>query len=322
MSLRTTLVTSFLATLAHPSTWVLALVGFLLRGGIILVVAPIVVIPSAVGLANAITPTVTTIAFRGIDGEVVVLITGTLLGLTAWLVLGGLAAAATEAEGVRIVAADEDVAGPVPPAESGTPRPRWVAMRILVVRLIAALPLALALANGSVQVVAIAYRELTVPSEVAVPIALRVVRSAPDALGLIVLAWSASEVVGAIAARRIVLSGAGAGAALLGALGQVARHPVRTTVAFVAPTLLLIAVLVPSAAAAAVAWDATRATLAGAGASPVEGALFVGLLAALFVGGLALAGMAAAWRAAVWTVDAAGTFGGVPVGPPGEWQPS
>ena len=310
MTIRATLVTSFLATLAHPSTWVLALVGFLVRGGIILVLAPVVVIPSAVGLANVITPTVTTIAFRGVGGEVIILITGSILAATAWLVFGGLAAAASEAEGVRIVAADEDVAGPTPPA----PRiHRWVAMRILVVRLVAAIPFALALANGSVQVVAIAYRELTIPSEVTVPIALRVIRAAPDALALILLAWTISEVIGAIAARRIVLSGTGAWAAIGGAAVYVLRHPIRTGVEFIAPTALLVAVLVPSAAAAAVAWDATRAALLGGSGFAIATAAMVILFVALFVGGLVLAGMAAAWRAAVWTVDLAAGRSGEPV---------
>ena len=144
MTIRATLATSFFATLAHPSTWVLALVGFLVRGGIILVLAPVVVIPSAVGLANVITPTVTTIAFHGLGGDVIVLITGSILVAAAWLVLGGLAAAASEAEGVRIVAADEDVAGP---ASAAGYAHRWVSLRILVVRLVAAIPFAIALAN-------------------------------------------------------------------------------------------------------------------------------------------------------------------------------
>ena len=46
MSAGAALVASLMVTLANPATWVLGLVTFLLRGGLLVVLAPIVVIPS------------------------------------------------------------------------------------------------------------------------------------------------------------------------------------------------------------------------------------------------------------------------------------
>ena len=52
MSIGAALLASFLVTLVRPATWALALAAFLVRGGVLLVLAPIVVLPSAVGLGE------------------------------------------------------------------------------------------------------------------------------------------------------------------------------------------------------------------------------------------------------------------------------
>lgn len=303
------LTASLLASLARPSTWVLALLGFLVRGGFLVVLAPIVVVPSAVGLANVVAPTLTSMVFGGLSPEIVALLVGGVVGVAAWLVLGGWLAAAAEAEAVVRIAVDED--------HRVDPR-SGVALRVFLARMAAALPLGVALGFGAVRVVAVAYRELTVPSEVAVPVAVRVIRGAPDALAAIVLAWVVAEVVGALAARRIVLAGDGVARAVAAAVGHAIRHPIRVGVAFVVPLVVLAAVVVPSAASAAVTWDAIRDAIAS-DAGPVA---VIGLLVAfvgLWGGGLVLIGMVSAWRGAVWTVEMARTFGGVPTALPGEW---
>ena len=46
--------TALLVTLATPATWPLALATFLVRGGVILVLLPIVVLPTTVGLGNTL----------------------------------------------------------------------------------------------------------------------------------------------------------------------------------------------------------------------------------------------------------------------------
>ena len=198
-----------------------------------------------------------------------------------------------------------------------------IATRILAVRLIAFLPLATALAWGSVKLVFVTYRELTNPFDVATPIALRVVRASPEVIVVIVLAWMVAEIVGAIAARRIAMGRDGVFRAVAGALATSIRHPLATLLHFWVPTLVLAFVLAPSTLAAASAWDAVRAVL-DEGASPPWVLAVVVAFVVLWMVGLLLAGVVCAWRAAVWTVAEAvreGTFGGSSDRRPGDWRP-
>lgn len=319
VSLLASLSVSLLAALANPMTWILALAGFLVRGGLVLVLAPIVVVPSAVGLANLVAPTLTSMVFGGISGEVLTTVVLIVVALASWLILGGFAAAAVEADGALVIARDEDVVGgdgrPARPARPGT------TMRILLARAIAAGPLVIALASGSIRVVAIGYRELTVPSDVAAPLVLRIVRGAPEAIAWIILTWILAEIVGALATRRIVLAGEGVIAALGGSVRQIVRSPLRAIVAFVVPLAVLVAVLVPSTAASVVGWDNVRATIAN-DAGPVAVGAWIAIFVGLWGGGLVLIGMACAWRSAIWTLEVTRTFGGVPNGRPGDWTAS
>ena len=142
------------------------------------------------------------------------------IGALTWLVVGGWFAAGLEAEGAWVVAGDEDVLpadhGPradgteeseggsaprVPPPDGG------VASRILVARLVATVPLGVVLALGSIRLVFVTYRELTTPLDVATPIAVRVLRGAPEVIVAVIIAWMLAEIVGAVAARRIALAG-------------------------------------------------------------------------------------------------------------------
>ena len=88
-----TLVTSFLVTLVRPATWPLALASFLLRGGIVVLVAPIVVIPSAVGFANVIAPLLTSFVFGGLSVALVLAVLAAAGVGLAWVVIGGLVTA-------------------------------------------------------------------------------------------------------------------------------------------------------------------------------------------------------------------------------------
>jgi hypothetical protein len=319
MSIGAALLASFLVTLVRPATWALALAAFLVRGGVVLVLAPIVVIPSAVGLANFLAPAITTVVFAGVSTALILLVVGVSLGVVAWLLIGGWLAAALEAEMIGIVATDEEIVSTVG-AETGPPRRGpGVALRILVVRLVALLPFAVALAWGSTRIVAVAYRELTVPSDVLTPIAIRIVRTAPEAVVVIVVAWLVGDIVGAIAARRVVLGGDGIGRALTRAAGRAIRHPIRAIAFGLLPIGALLAVLIPSAAAASTTWDGLRAALTTGSGAILTIALLV-LFAALWIGGLVLIGAVSAWRAAAWTVEVAGTFGAMTTRRPGDWN--
>lgn len=329
MSPGTALVASFLVTLVRPATWPMALAAFLVRGGIVLVVAPIVVIPSAVGMANVVAPFVTSIVFGGPSTASLVVVAVAATAVAGWLVGGGLLAAAMEGEGIRVVAADEDVAGlgdgtgappPMTPPQAvlSPRREQGVARRILAVRLVALGPTFLALAWGATRLTAVAYRELTVPSETVTPVVLRVLLGAPEIVGIVLVAWLIGEAVGALATRRVVLLADGVRPALTGAARAVVRAPLPALIVELVPLAALALVLAPSALAAAAAWTALRAALA-TGAGPLAVVVLVAAVVGLWVGGLALGAVVSAWRAAAWTVLAAGTFGVLPNGRQGDW---
>ena len=202
---------ALLVTIATPATWPLALAAFLLRGGFLLVTIPIVVLPTPVGLGNVLAPWITPLALGSITPAFVAVSAGAVVVVLGWLVIGGWAAAALEAEGARIVARVSSDDRPASGATTGSAR---IAVRIMAARILAYVPLMLALGWASVRVVWTAYLELTNPSDASVSIAVRIVRSSPDVLVVLVLAWMVGEMVGAVAARRITLDREGISVAL------------------------------------------------------------------------------------------------------------
>ena len=318
MTVGATLVASLLATLSRPATWPLALASFLLRGGFVLVVAPIVVLPSAVGVGNVLTPLLSTFVFHGLTPSIATIVAAVAAGALVWVVGGGLLAAAAESELVRRVAADQE-AGGYGELAAGIDVAAHPAWRVLTVRLIASLPLLLALSWGAIRIVTVAYRELTVPSDVAVPLVARVVGGATDAVAIVVGAWLVSETVGGIAARRVILSGERVPVAMRAAVLRFLRAPARCTALAIVPLVPVALALGVAGLAASVAWNALRAALSFNGGFLVVLAL-VAVLVALFSGGLALIGVASAWRGAVWTIELTGTFGSTRYDPEGHWN--
>ncbi len=247
--------TALLAALADPATWLLGLLAFLLRGGVVVVLAPIVVLPSAVGLGNLLGPALTDLALGDTTRGLLILGSASVAILLAWLVVAWGLASVAEAESIRRIAADEDLVAAV-----GPPRPtrRGAAGRILIARVVVLLPVILAIGVGGVHIVIVTYRELTLPSDTAVPIAFRVVGGATGAVVGIVVTWFVAELVGALAARRIVLGDAGVLGALGGAIVDALRQPVRVLVGSLVPTAALVVVLAALVAAAGPIWGAVR----------------------------------------------------------------
>jgi len=321
MTVGATLVASLLLALGAPRTWPLALATFLLRGGILLVLAPIIVLPSAVAVGNVLTPLLSNVVFRGV-ATIAVLLGVVGFGALLWLFGGGLIAAAAESELARAVARDDEAwpRGRVAPDLVPTAHPAW---RVLTVRLIAHLPLLLALSWGAIRIVAVTYRELTVPSDVGVALVVRVAGGATDAVVVVVVAWLLGETIGGIAARRVVLIGERVPSALGGATIRLVRHPLRCVVLALVPLVVLLLVLVAVGLAGSATWGALRAALSFGIDDVTDGVAALALvmiLVGLFAGGLVLIGVISAWRAAVWTVDWAGTFGGAGYDPEGQWN--
>ena len=318
--MRATLAGSLLVTLARPSTWVLALAAFLVRGGLLVFLIPIVVIPTPAGLADVVGPLLISFVFGGVSPAFVAVVATVLIVFLVWLIGGGLLAATAEADLIRVVATDEDVT-------TGTPLPGGVgdgriAARILAARLIAMLPFGAALAFGTATIVAATYRELTLPGDAVTPIAWRVLRSVPLTMALVVATWLLGEIVGGLAARRVVLERRSAGGGIRRALTGAVRHPVRTAVVFAVPSAGLLLAVVPSVAAASAAWHAVQVGLSTG--DPLLTVTSVAAFVALWFGGLVLAGVVCAWRHAAWTLDARRSLAPSSAAgsdPNGDWNP-
>jgi hypothetical protein len=215
--------------LAHPGAWPVALVGVLVRGGLVTLVLPIVVLPTTIGLATALGPAIVAIALGQPDAGVarlVALVVGSAIG---WLLVSALLGAWTDTWLIAWLAADleEPSAGaPNGPAATGPPAEvrGGTVLRVVVVRAIAHLPLLVAAGWGFARLVEVARLELILPSDLRVPIVVRVALGAPEVFALIALTWVVGEALGALAARTVVLERASSAQALLQAAASAVRH--------------------------------------------------------------------------------------------------
>jgi hypothetical protein len=321
------LLAALLATLEHPGDWVAALTGFLARGGILAFLLPIVVLPTPAGIQVEIAPLLVPFVFGQVSPGLSTLaaIVGGLV--VAWLFLGGLVGAWADATLARRVAG-------APP----DPRPA-ITFTVVTARLLAHLPLVLALVWGAARIVATTYAELLTPFEVSTPLAIRVIAGAPDAIAAVALAWLLGEAAGGLAVREVVLGGRSAlAAAVLGWVGLVGR-PIGSVVALVIGTVALVVAVVPAIVAASAAWSQVRVLLYDGG-EPAALVLVLAAFVALWLGGLVLAAVATAFRSALWTAEwlrrrgrsvaadrsadasAVGTIGGFGAANPGGWPSS
>jgi hypothetical protein len=314
------LVEALLVSIATPATWPLALATFLLRGGILLFIFPIAVLPTTVGLGNTLGPTVTSIAFGSVSVEEIGLALALIAASVVVLVSIAWLASGLEGEGIRVVATDADVAA----QDVGVLAPVGgrLAGRVLAVRMIAHLPFAIVLAVGFVRLVGVTYAELTSPVDVDTPVAIRVLAGAPEVIVAIVLTWMIGQIVGAIGARAVVLRREGVGEAIWTGVKLSLGHPLAVLARFWVPTVVLAMVIVPSAMAANAALRAATAALQDP-VDPVAILATVLIMVALWATGLLLTSVVCAWRSATWTVALTmgeRTFGGSEGSRPGDWR--
>ena len=305
---------SLLVSLGRPAWWLLALAGFLARGGILLAVLPIVNLPSPLVLSNLVAPMIVPLALGHVDAAVVAALAIIVAGLLAWLIVGGLIGAATDLALIRdslVAAHEEGVTGRAvgdAEASSSTPRDeqrgRSLVTRILVVRLLAHLPFAVVLALGTAAIVQIAYAELTRPADVDTPLVLRVAAAGAWPIVAVVVAWFVGELAGGVAARRIVLAGDGVRAALAGAVVSLIRRPRSTVMPALVTTIPLVAILGGTLGGARVAWLRAGAALTDPRVDPAILVVALTSLAAIWLAALSLIGMLTAARSAALTFEA------------------
>ena len=282
------------ASLGRPRWWVLALAAFLVRGGVVLVLLPLVSLPSAPALATALAPTIEALALgrQSLEGALVgtAIVGGVLAALAVAALTGSWLDNALTTEAV---ASDElDLWPPSAPPSA------W---RALGIRLAAHLPTFIALGYATVRLVVATYQDLLSPGDPSIPIALRVLSRAPDAVIIATIAWLLGEALGGIAARRMA-EGAGFGQALRGGLGDLVR--LRGVATFVVTDAVVLAMVLVLVAVVGRAAEHLRAYLLG-GADDVSLAAALFLLVTTWVLALALLGAALAWRATAWTIETA-----------------
>ncbi|MFH0750982.1 MAG: hypothetical protein V2B17_04030 [Chloroflexota bacterium] len=296
-------------TVRRPRLWVFALVAFLARGGLAALALPIVVLPTFVGLANFVGPAsvsaegpgprLMALVALGVATGLALAVAGAVVGAAAEVALHRATVATAKAAEAPFVARLGDAAAAAGPAEVGAGR---AAIRVAALRLLLLVPVA-AVATVAVPAwVAAAYRELTLPSDVATPLVARVLAGAPVASAAVLGTWLAAEVVGGFAARRAALLGASIPGALAGGLLDPLRVPLGTALTVAAALATSILILAPGWWAVGAAWDVARHALAG-GTDPLAALGAALLLAATWLAVLALAAIAAAGRATLVTME-------------------
>jgi hypothetical protein len=282
------------ATVARPGWWIMALAAFLVRGGFLLILVPVVSLPSASALATTFAPSIEAVALSRQSLQGMFLGTIGIAVVVAVLGLAGYAGSWLDLALLRDAAEAEELDG-VPPS-----RPPW-AWRSFGLRLAAHLPTFIALAYAIVRIVIVTYQELLSPGDPAAPIVVRVIARAPDALAAVTITWLIGEAIGGLAVRGYV-DGDKTVRAIRRAIRELVATRVLATLLLTNTAVLAVAVLLIVVVGRAV--DRLRDDLILA-IDPATIAAAILLLASVWVLGLALLGAALAWRATVWTLESA-----------------
>jgi len=296
----------------RPRLWAYALVAFLARGGVVVLALPIVVLPTFIGIANVVGPA--SVSAAGPSPRLVGLIVAGVAAVATLVVVGTLVAAAAETA-LHRATVTPDADAPSTPHRGSTPdrgdpslavappgATRRAVARVAALRLLLLVPVAAVTVVAVPAWIGVAYRELTLPSDVAAPLVLRVVAGAPAASVAVLLAWLATEVVGGFATRRAVLFGASVPRALAGGAVDPLRAPVGTVLTVAVALVLSVGLLLPAVWAVGAAWDAARRALVGE-IDPIAALVVALALAAAWTVALLLAGIAAAARATLATAE-------------------
>ena len=297
---------SALAVLEHPRWLVISLAGFLVRGGVLLLLVAIVQLPTTAAIANIFGPTLVGFVFGGVSEGFLVLVGSAVGVLAAWLILGGLAGAIVDLGLIRSAASSEDLDGIFEP---GSSRP-WAAT---VARLLAHLPTAAVVAVGASPLVDATYQELIHPGDPTISVPVRVIMRVPLVVGGLVIAWLLGETVGGLAARHLAW-----GASLRRAL-------LRAVWSLIQPVGLLVLVVTTSAVvgaaalgwvALALAYELMRLVVRQGQPAPVLVVGFV-LLSMAWFGAIWILSLATAWRSTAWTYAVARHLRPRTIAPPG-----
>ena len=302
MAWRGSLVAALLATLAHPRWWAIALAAFLVRGGFVVILLPIIVPPTVASVAVMVVPAVMQLASNGPGNPVAAFVLAVAaVGLLGVMLAGGLGASFDAA--LAAEAADDEDLAPAGGLRAREPRPAGLGSARLWPHLVTAIVLVVAI----VQVVVVAYREATTLGAPTTPFAIRVLAETALPVAACVATWFLAEAAGGLALRALLLGVPGEPAPRVRvALGHGARSLLRGRVfaTLVVTNVATVVVALPGAFAAARAWSQLRLLFID-GADALGLAIGLLLFVGVLMGWLALLAVALAWRSTAWTAVAA-----------------
>lgn len=307
MTWRGSLVAALLATLVQPRWWLLALAGFLIRGGVLVVLLPIVAPPTVAGLMSFLAPTVLgQIIIGGPGAPIAIVAIATALVVTAFLSIAAWLGTWFDATLVREATGGDDIAAEAPgviePDGSPNARPPGLGTARLGPHVLTGVAFVFAAAR----IFSVAYREATTPGAPTVPFVVRVIQGAPEAVVLLLVAWIIAEAIGGLAVRDL-LRGAPAADERPRAARWAIVHAIRdlATPRGLATLLVvdlgIVVIALPGWLATRHAWDQLRILLSG-GAEVTDLAIGLGLFVAVAFGGALLLAVALAWRSTAWTM--------------------
>lgn len=284
------------ATLGRGRWWLVALATFLVRGGVLVLVPPLLVLPTPAELATLVPASLVGTGVAHPTAALVTLVAGLSLGLMGVVFVSTIAGTWLDLALLEAQTADEELEV-LGPTAGPQPVPLWPALEV---RLLAHVPTAVAAAVGLVVLGNALQAELLSPPE-AMPLALRLLLREPVMTAAIVAAWLLGEAVGSLAVRRLATTGAGSTIRAL-RLGLVdLLRPTGIATLLVTSTVVGVAVVILWLTVGR-AFDRLWPLVV----EPSDGGLLLlalGLLVGTWAAGLWLLGIVLAWRSAAWTAE-------------------
>ena len=310
--------TAAAVVVADPVLWLLGIVGFGVRGGLVLLTLPVLTIPSPVLLSilfrNELDTSGTTASF-----DVLAVLAAGLTGVLAFVAI--LVSAWVELQAVERAAAgpdSEDLRLGRPPRQLARAKRRSLLLWVASVQAGGLVPVLVLLLLFTGRLGRDVSTELQQPQDLNVPLIDRVLRDEGPALLLLLLMVAVVEVLVSLASRRLIVArmgllpdGAGERTegrlALHGALRAV-RQPLRVAGMAALSWLTALAAVVLAVGGLSLAWGLTRQGLLALGRTGdlggMLGALFLAfLLSAAWIGAFCVCGLASAFRSSLWTMD-------------------
>jgi hypothetical protein len=303
---------------ADPGSWALGLLGFLVRGGALLVMLPILSVPS---------PVLLSMLFRGEVGmigrgelRVIAIGVGVVLAIVA--ILGVIASAYADLALAERFVRDSESEG-LRQGRRAVPLSRasrrsllwWVAS----VQAVALLPVIGVVSLLVASIVRATTDELLSPTTTELPLVGRVLPAIGPQLLIAGVVLVLVEMLSSLATRRLMANawgllpagpddGSETRVALRGA-GRLVRRPARVIATALTGWLVIGTIGGFVLSVTLLAWGTARDVLVAGGATgdPVgwlAGAALIALFAGVWIGGLGLIGFATALRSGLWTADA------------------